>query len=108
MNVKDVTRGLTQHTTFDTFTKWSDFELALNKRLLDTKEKVHLALCDNIDTRTALDVLRDLVTGANIYLKERKPANQVLLYDLSAYVTKMLEVFGTNAGIAKIGKIRYI
>ncbi|KAH1026375.1 hypothetical protein HUJ05_000049 [Dendroctonus ponderosae] len=103
LNVKDVTRGLTQHTTFDTFTKWSDFELALNKKLLDTKEKVHLALCDNIDTRTALDALRDLVSSANVYLKERKPVNQVLLYDLSVYVTKMLAVFGTNAGIAKIG-----
>lgn len=63
-----------------------------------------MALCDNIDTRSALDALRDIVTAANIYLRERKPPNQILLYDLSIYVTKILNVFGTTAGIHKIGR----
>ncbi|XP_066141458.1 cysteine--tRNA ligase, cytoplasmic [Euwallacea fornicatus] len=104
LNVKDVTRTLGENrTTFETFTKWSNQELALNKKLLESKEKVHLALCDNIDTRSTLDVLRDLVSTANIYLRERKPPNQILLYDLAAYVTKMLNVFGTTPSIPKIG-----
>ncbi|KAL1505810.1 hypothetical protein ABEB36_005287 [Hypothenemus hampei] len=106
LNVKDATRFLIQNSTsFDTFTKWSEDELALNKKLLESKEKVHLALCDNIDTRTTLDVLRDLVSSANVYFKQRKPPNQILLYDLSVYVTKILNVFGTNTGIFKIGFI---
>ncbi|KAF7266872.1 hypothetical protein GWI33_019804 [Rhynchophorus ferrugineus] len=104
LNIKDVTRNLSQtQTTFETFTKWSEYELNLNKKYLQTKENVHLALCDNIDTRTALDALRDLVSGANIYLKDRKPPNKVLLYDIGVYVTKILNVFGTTHECSKLG-----
>ncbi|XP_050312975.1 cysteine--tRNA ligase, cytoplasmic isoform X2 [Anthonomus grandis grandis] len=105
LNVKDATHQLTlsDATTFDTFTKWSELELNLNKKLLSAKENVHTALCDNIDTKSALDALRELVSAANVYLKVRKPANQVLLYDLAVYVTKILGVFGTTPGIPRIG-----
>lgn len=104
LNVKDVTRGLSQvKTSFDTFSKWSEWELSLNKKYLETKENVHRALCDNIDTKTALDALRDLVGAVNIYLKDRKPPNKVLLYDIGVYITKILSVFGTTYETAKLG-----
>lgn len=104
LNVKDAVRTLSQtHTTFDTFTKWSQQELALNQKYLQTKEKVHLALCDNIDTRTALDALRELVSSSNIYLREQKLPNKILFYDIGVYVTKILSVFGTTHENAKLG-----
>lgn len=49
---------------------------------------------DNIDTRTALDALRDLVCSSNIYIRERKPPNSLLLRDIATYITEMLTIFG--------------
>lgn len=62
----------------------------------------HIVL-DNIDTRTSLDALRDLVTASNLYLRDRKPPNALLLHDVAAYVTKILTVFGTVSENDKIG-----
>ncbi|CAH1163262.1 unnamed protein product [Phaedon cochleariae] len=96
LNVKNITRNkcLSQRTTYDTFSKWADQEKVLNEQFLLVKEMVHSALCDNIDTRTTLDSLRDLISKSNIYLREQKPANSLLLYDIALYVTKMLKIFG--------------
>nr|CAI5849666.1 unnamed protein product [Callosobruchus analis] len=58
---------------------------------------------DNIDTRGALDSLRDMVTSSNIYLRERKPPNMLLLKDIAGYVTKMLTIFGAIKDQPKIG-----
>lgn len=58
---------------------------------------------DNIDTRSALEALRDLVTSSNIYMKERKPLDTLLLVDISLYITKMLSIFGTMPESLKIG-----
>lgn len=50
---------------------------------------------DNIDTKTALDAMRDLVTHCNLYLRDKKPPNAFLLQDIGIYVTEVLKIFGT-------------
>lgn len=55
--------------------------------------KYHCCL-DNIDTKTALDALRDLVSHCNLYLRDRKPPNAYLLQDIGIYITDMLKIFG--------------
>lgn len=103
LNVKEATRTLAKQTSFETFGKWDLFEMELNKKFLAARENVHAALCDNIDTRSSLEALRDLVTAGNLYLRDRKPPNQVLLNDIGVYITQMLRVFGVIAEPTKIG-----
>lgn len=119
--MKDLTRNFTpKNTSVETFTKWSDHDKNLNNKLLQTKENVHAALCgkfylcelcyvnndhfsDNIDTRVALDALRELVTTSNIYIKEIKSPNSVQLYDIALYITQILKIFGTISDTSIIG-----
>ncbi|KAJ8931751.1 hypothetical protein NQ314_015283 [Rhamnusium bicolor] len=104
LNVKAATTNFCREkTTFNTFLKWNLQEKSLNDKYLQSKENVHLALCDNIDTRSAVDSLRELVTSSNIYLRERKPPNNVLLHDIAVYITKMLTIFGAISDPSKLG-----
>ncbi|XP_022913219.1 cysteine--tRNA ligase, cytoplasmic [Onthophagus taurus] len=96
LNVKDVTRGTINQTTTDsTFLKWNRNELELNEKFLSTKNLVHNALCDNVDTRSVLETMRDLVTATNLYLRDQKIVNNLLLFDIAVYITKILKIFGT-------------
>jgi hypothetical protein len=57
-----------------------------------------LILPDNIDTRGALDAIRDLVVNCNIYNRDKRASkrdsNCLLLRDIAAYITWLLRVFG--------------
>ena len=41
-------------------------------RLEKAEEGVHLAMCDNIDTRRVLETLRELVVGSNAYIEKTR------------------------------------
>nr|CAH7726849.1 unnamed protein product [Callosobruchus chinensis] len=104
LNVKDVTRHFCQEfPSANILSKWNSQDIQLNDKFLEVKDSVHAALCDNVDTRGALDSLRDMVTSSNIYLRERKPPNMLLLKDIAGYVTKMLTIFGAIKEQPKIG-----
>lgn len=64
--------------------------------LYEKKERVHEALCDNIDTRTALEEMRALVGQSNTYMAARKSAkllpNRMLLQSIAHYLTDMFKV----------------
>ncbi|CAK9804730.1 Cysteine--tRNA ligase, cytoplasmic [Anthophora plagiata] len=94
LNVKCKIRSLGSETNINTFTKWTNFEMELNEKFCNAKESVYNALCDNIDTRSALDAIRDLVTHCNIYMKQVKQSNTLLLRDVAVYCTKMFTIFG--------------
>ncbi|XP_008556056.1 cysteine--tRNA ligase, cytoplasmic [Microplitis demolitor] len=94
LNVKCRIRDLGAGVTLQTFKKWGDLELALNSKFSRAKDNVHKALCDNIDTRTVLDVIRDLIGHCNVYVKDAKNPDTLLLRDIAVYVTKMLTIFG--------------
>ncbi|KAK5650865.1 hypothetical protein RI129_001894 [Pyrocoelia pectoralis] len=95
LNVKDVTRNITQNTSNKTFVKWNKRELELSQKFAECKVNVHTALCDNIDTRSSLEALRELVTASNLYLRDCKQPNGILLRDIASYITYILSVFGT-------------
>ncbi|KAL3279547.1 hypothetical protein HHI36_017054 [Cryptolaemus montrouzieri] len=104
LNIKDVTRNIDQYKTLvSSFTKWDKPELELMEIFLKSKENVHISLSDNIDTRSALDVLRELVLASNLYLRDRKPPNCNFLQQIALYITKMLSVFGVIEEQPKIG-----
>lgn len=58
---------------------------------------------DNIDTRTALEALKDIVTASNLYLRDTKPPNALLLHEVAVYITEMLTIFGTIFEKPRIG-----
>lgn len=59
---------------------------------------------DNVDTRSALDALRDLVTAANIYIRDNKDhLNCLLLRKIATYITDLLRIFGAINNSQSIG-----
>ncbi|XP_045763449.1 cysteine--tRNA ligase, cytoplasmic [Maniola jurtina] len=77
---------------------WGSPERQLAARLSATKEQVHAALCDNIDTRSAIDALRELVGAGHVYLRQTAPRSAPLLVSAARYVTDVLHMFGAVEG----------
>ncbi|KAL0883813.1 hypothetical protein ABMA27_015903 [Loxostege sticticalis] len=77
---------------------WGPEEQQLASKLSSVKEQVHAALCDNIDTRGALDSLRELVGAGHVYLRTTTPRASPLLAAAARYVTDVLHVFGAVEG----------
>ncbi|KZC10167.1 PREDICTED: cysteine--tRNA ligase, cytoplasmic [Dufourea novaeangliae] len=94
LNVKCKIRSLGSETNINTFSKWTNSEMELNAKFSNAKDSVHNALCDNVDTRSALDMIRDIVTHCNIYMNQTKQPNTLLLRDVAVYITKMFTIFG--------------
>uniref|UniRef100_A0A3B4T5N6 cysteine--tRNA ligase n=1 Tax=Seriola dumerili TaxID=41447 RepID=A0A3B4T5N6_SERDU len=93
LNVKDILRAPTDIT--GQFEKWEAAEVELNSSFYDRKSAVHEALCDNVDTRTAMEEMRVLVNQSNSYIASRKSAklkpNRLLLESIAVYLTNMLK-----------------
>ncbi|XP_072171919.1 cysteine--tRNA ligase, cytoplasmic-like [Diadema setosum] len=106
LNVKDIIHN-SPSSGCDAFHKWTEPELKLNQQCLECQEKVHIALCDSIDTRSALDAMRGVVAQCNVYIQERRSAkaqpDALLLGNIAKYITKMLRIFGAIEGDEPIG-----
>ncbi|XP_070507049.1 cysteine--tRNA ligase, cytoplasmic [Chironomus tepperi] len=91
LNVKDLAR---QYKTKE-MKKYTERDLDLSNKFFDTKKAVHAALCDNIDTKSALDSIRELISHANIYIRDIQSAvNVQLLEEIAIYITELLQIFG--------------
>jgi len=79
------------------FTKWSHQEILLNNNLQKCQDCVHEAFCDNIDTRTVLESIRELITAANSYIESVRVegcVNRQLLRNVAVYITNIFDVLG--------------
>uniref|UniRef100_T1E1M8 Cysteine--tRNA ligase, cytoplasmic n=1 Tax=Cupiennius salei TaxID=6928 RepID=T1E1M8_CUPSA len=96
-NVKDILRN-SSASGEKSFTKQSPEGKALNKMFLDKRKGVHEALCDNVDTRSALDYIHELIRNANKYMSKNKGSQieRKLLEEILSYVMKMLKIFGAD------------
>ncbi|KAF3833071.1 hypothetical protein F7725_026736 [Dissostichus mawsoni] len=105
LTVKDIMRAPTDIT--GRFEKWEAAEVELNNSFYERKSTVHEALCDNVDTRTAMEEMRVLVGQSNSYIASRKSAkltpNRMLMESIAAYLTSILKVFGAIEGSEPIG-----
>ena len=72
---------------------WRPQDRALSDLLLQTEERVHTALCENVDTPEVMAALCDLVTESNKYLAAESPL-ALLMRRVAGYVTKILGIFG--------------
>jgi len=95
----------TPGTGVDAFAKWGKLEVELNNKFLTYQSNIHAALCDNIDTRSVLENIRELVSSSNIYIDTSKTQenllNRQLLVNISSYITNMFDIFGL---VSKGGK----
>ncbi len=91
----------TPGTGVEAFSKWSSQESEMNSKLEATKVKVHAAFCDNIDTRTVLETLKELVGSANAYVEANRATpggiNRQLLRGTALYITRIFDVLGLVA-----------
>ncbi|XP_016929167.2 cysteine--tRNA ligase, cytoplasmic [Drosophila suzukii] len=99
LNVKDLTRHVLSDEPRKQFDAWTEVEAALQKKFASSQVQVHAALCDNVDTRSALDAIRELVSASNVYIRDNKTRlNSLLLRNVATYITDLLHVFGAISG----------
>ncbi|GBM57479.1 Cysteine--tRNA ligase, cytoplasmic [Araneus ventricosus] len=101
LNVKDAIRDLPRKGR-EAFQKRGPEEHTLVSVFQQKQDGVHKSLCDNIDTRGALENIRDLISATNTYMKTKKdnqlPCNRKALSNIMSYVLKMLQIFGASFG----------
>lgn len=61
------------------------------------EDKVHAALCDNLNTPLAMEVILDLVSKTNKYISKSNP-NRNLLQKSSNFICRILRIFGLSDG----------
>ncbi|KAH8261391.1 hypothetical protein KR044_008304 [Drosophila immigrans] len=99
LNVKDLTRVVLTGKAMEQFTAWTQLEATLQAKFGEAQTQVHVALCDNVDTRSALDAVRELVSNTNIYIRDNKAKlNHLLLRKIATYITNLLHTFGAISG----------
>ncbi|GMR47883.1 hypothetical protein PMAYCL1PPCAC_18078, partial [Pristionchus mayeri] len=96
--VKDILRKNYKPDSSTGYHKLNASELEIQEKFNAIREEFHAALCDSVDTRTAMEKLRDLITIGNAYIVEKEKAhstpNCVLLRDMAVYITSQLRMFG--------------
>ncbi|XP_062326673.1 cysteine--tRNA ligase, cytoplasmic isoform X1 [Osmerus eperlanus] len=105
LTVKDLLRAPRDIT--GQFEKWESAEMDLNQSFSQRKLLVHEALCDNVDTRVAMEEMRALVSLSNTYIASKKTSklqpNRLLIKSVAVYLTDMLRTFGAIEGTESIG-----
>ncbi|KRZ05848.1 Cysteine--tRNA ligase, cytoplasmic, partial [Trichinella zimbabwensis] len=77
------------------YAKLTADELRLLQALQTCKQAVHDALCDSVDTKTALEHIRELICHVNVYLDSSAAVpNCLLLRNSAIYVNNILKLFG--------------
>ncbi|XP_055900435.1 cysteine--tRNA ligase, cytoplasmic-like isoform X1 [Biomphalaria glabrata] len=106
LNVKDSVRNVAA-TGVSAFSKWTEEEVKLNERFQGKRKAIHEALCDNVDTRSSMEHIRELVSAGNSYMatarSSQRQVNRKLLMTIAEYITDMLKIFGAIPTEQSIG-----
>lgn len=105
--VKDYIRRYYRPDSNEGYQKYGIRELQLMDEFFKIKADVNRALCDSIDTRTAVEKIRELIGLGNAYILEMERQgtipNCLLLRNIAAYITWLLKVFGAIPYSCEIG-----
>lgn len=75
-----------------------EIEEELNNKVKDFQDQIHIALCDSIDTRTVLELLRKIISNSHSYINIQYNNNLTPNYNtlepIVSYVTRILQIFG--------------
>uniref|UniRef100_A0A0N5CDI8 Cysteine--tRNA ligase, cytoplasmic n=1 Tax=Strongyloides papillosus TaxID=174720 RepID=A0A0N5CDI8_STREA len=84
----------------EAFKKLDDESMELVNKFVETKSNVQKALCDNVNTRLVVEIIRELVNTCNIYVndleKNNKTPNCIVLKDIAIFIVELFDVFGVN------------
>ncbi|VVC32268.1 Hypothetical protein CINCED_3A018977 [Cinara cedri] len=96
LNVKSLLRRRNDVKLAVSYSKWLPSEKELDKKFNLCKSNVHAALCDNVDTKAALEAIKECIFACNIYLRDCSSAdvNHYLLLNIAKYITGILKIFG--------------
>lgn len=83
--------------------KWTDVEKALNTALIECKEKVHIALADDLNTPVAIFHLQQLAKEVNRYMASDKEQASMIIRSAAEYITRILTIFGLVTSSTDIG-----
>jgi len=82
---------------------YGENERILLNKFIESKQKVHAALCDNFNYPIAMEQILNLVAATNKYLieEDKKPQDKknpqgFLLQRIAVYVDHMLDIFGVK------------
>ncbi|XP_039294913.1 cysteine--tRNA ligase, cytoplasmic isoform X3 [Nilaparvata lugens] len=100
LNVKDIVRNNKTSDMNDfEISRWRKTDTDLEQKFTAMNEGIHNALCDNVDTRTALEQIKECIGHCNIYIRKGQ-VNPKLLEDIAVNITKVMRMFGTiNDGL---------
>ncbi|CAF2977534.1 unnamed protein product [Rotaria socialis] len=108
LNIKTHLRSMKQLNHSSAYTKYDEYDLQLNERFSAIKKQVHLALCDSIDTPTVMENIRQLITTTNIYMnRTNATVNRLLLRNIAAYITGLIDIFGLNSSVPSTDDIGF-
>lgn len=83
--------------------KWTDVEKRLNGAILECKEKVHIALSDDLNTPAAILHLQQLAKDVNRYMASPGDHVSMIIRSAAEYITQILRVFGLVPSASDIG-----
>jgi cysteinyl-tRNA synthetase len=105
LNIKTRLRSMSSLNHSDAYTKYTAHDITLNDTFSSSKNDIHLALCDSIDTPTVMDKIRKLISASNVYMNRvdgGDNSNGLLLRNISVYLTRLLNIFGLNSSVTSI------
>jgi len=73
---------------------WRQEEKDLEASLENTKETVYEAILDSFDTPRVVTLMSDLISKANIYIKDHEGMNRFVLSNVLSFIVKMMSIFG--------------
>lgn len=85
----------------ETSHRYGDTEAELTAKFHLAQSAFRSALCDSFNTPAALDVLRDIVSRANIYINSHNISNNLdvsVVERIARWVGNMLRMFGLGEG----------
>ena len=85
----------------ETSHRYGEMEKELTQNFHDAQAAFRSALCDSFNTPVALDILRNIVSRANVYISSRNlntNLNVSVIERIATWVGNMLRMFGLGEG----------
>eukprot|EP00095_Tigriopus_kingsejongensis_P008856 snap_masked-scaffold15_size728074-processed-gene-4.6 protein:Tk08856 transcript:snap_masked-scaffold15_size728074-processed-gene-4.6-mRNA-1 annotation:"hypothetical protein L798_02588" len=102
--IKHILRSTPGHGV-EAYQKWTPDEVELNLKLQICADDVHGALCDNVDTKAALEAIRIFVGHVNAYIEKKGTmgSNRQLLKKSAVHITRIFDTFGLLGKSEEVG-----
>uniref|UniRef100_A0A915JLD0 Cysteine--tRNA ligase, cytoplasmic n=1 Tax=Romanomermis culicivorax TaxID=13658 RepID=A0A915JLD0_ROMCU len=98
--IKFYTRQRFDSKKASSFPKYDATALELNGKFYEAKSKIREALCDSIDTKSTMEIIRELISQTNIYVckknSQHEQFNICLVKNIADYISSLMKIFGID------------